>query len=341
MKNNSESKIVAIIGGGPAGLETASQLKFLGYKPVLIEKNDKLGGHLNNWHNLFPDGIESKKVLKELIEKVKGIKIFLNAEISDVDHERGNYIITLKNNEIIKSDSVVISTGFDLFPAEKKEEYGYKIYKNVITSNDLESHFKSGFSNMDKNLSKIGFVHCVGSRDEKVCNRHCSKVCCITAVKQAIEIKERYPESEVYCFYMDLRMFGRGYEDLYYDAQSKYGIRFIRGRVSEVSENIDSKVVIKAEDTLQSRPIKITLDMLVLMVGMNNCSSSQKVSEKFELKLSEDGFFENSEKIVALNSSNRKGIFFAGTSTGPKTIPETLNDARGTALLVHHYLLNQ
>lgn len=341
MKSNSEGKCIAIIGGGPAGLEAASQLKYLGYKPVIIEKSDKLGGHLNNWHVLFPDGIESKKVLKDLTEKIKGIKVFLNSEISDVVNERGQYHIILNQNDEIKAESIIVSAGFDIFNAEKKEEYGYGLYHNVITSADLENHFKTGFSSLNGGISKIGFVHCVGSRDEKVCNRHCSKVCCITAVKQAIELKENFPGSEIYCFYMDLRMFGRGYEDLYYEAQSKYGIRFIRGRVSEVAEDFDEKVVIKAEDTLQSKPLKITLDLLVLMVGMRNSDSSKILQEKLGLKLAQDGFFENSEKVIAMNYSNKRGIFFAGTSTGPKSIPETLNDARGTALLVHHYLQNQ
>ncbi len=340
IKSNTEGKIVAIIGGGPAGLEAAAQLKFLGYKPVLIEKSDRLGGHLNNWDVLFPDGVESKKVLRDLTDKVKGIKIIYNSEIKEVNFEKGKYAISLSDSEIIFSDSVIISTGFDLFAAEKKEEYGYNIYNSVITSSDLENYFKNGVDARINTPQKIGFVHCVGSRDEKVCNRHCSKVCCITAVKQAIEMKQKFPESEIYCFYMDLRMFGRGYEDLYYEAQSKYGIRFIRGRVSEVAENIDLKVVIKAEDTLQSKPIKITLDLLVLMVGMKNSNDSAKICEKFGLKIAEDGFFENSEKVVAQNFSNRKGIFFAGTATGPKSIPETLNDARGTALHVHHFLSN-
>ena len=80
------------------------------------------------------------------------------------------------------------------------------------------------------NPRRIGFVHCVGSRDEKVGNRYCSKVCCATAVKQACEIKQQFPDAVVYCFYMDLRMFGRGYEDMYLEAQKKYGVIFVRGR---------------------------------------------------------------------------------------------------------------
>lgn len=341
MKHNTERKTVAIIGGGPAGLESASHLKLLGYNPIIIERTERLGGHLNNWKILFPDGIESRKVLKTLIDSVKGIKVFLNSEVIDVLYELGVFVINISTGEKIVSESVIIATGFDLFPAEIKEEYGYKIYNNVITSNDLEYNFNNGFTSNKYSPSKIGFVHCVGSRDEKVCNRHCSKVCCITAVKQAIELKQLFPNSEIYCFYMDLRMYGRGYEDLYYEAQSKYGIRFIRGRVSEVSEDIDLNVVVKAEDTLQSKPIKITLDMLVLMVGMKNSNTSRVICEKFGLTVSEDGFFSNGERIFAQNFSNKKGVFFAGTSTGPKSIPETLNDAKGTALLVHNYLSNQ
>ena len=120
------------------------------------------------------------------------------------------------------------------------------------------------------NPRRIGFVHCVGSRDEKVGNRYCSKVCCATAVKQACEIKQQFPDAVVYCFYMDLRMFGRGYEDMYLEAQKKYGVIFVRGRVSEVSEDKDGHLFVKAEDTLSGKPLRVTLDLLVLMAGMSH-----------------------------------------------------------------------
>lgn len=80
---------------------------------------------------------------------------------------------------------------------------------------------------------RIAFLHCVGSRDEKVCQQHCSKVCCITGVKQAMEMKQLFPDADVFNFYMDIRMFGPGYEEMYREAQQKYNIHFIRGRISE------------------------------------------------------------------------------------------------------------
>ena len=133
---------------------------------------------------------------------------------------------------------------------------------------------------------KIGFVHCVGSRDEKAGNRQCSKVCCATAVKQACEIKEKFPNSTVYCFYMDLRMFGRNYEDMYLEAQKKYGIIFVRGRVSEVSEKQDGTLLIKAEDTLSGKPLRVSLDLLVLMAGMqSSLTISNSCSSRFTLQV--------------------------------------------------------
>ena len=125
----------------------------------------------------------------------------------------------------------------------------------------------------------IGIVHCVGSRDEKVGNFYCSKLCCVTAVKQAIEIREHLPESKVFCFYMDMRMGGAYYEELYREAQEVWGVNFIRGKVSEASESINNKLVVKVEDTLAGRPLKMELDMLVLMAGMEMSEGGRKIAD--------------------------------------------------------------
>ena len=189
-------------------------------------------------------------------------------------------------------------------------------------------------------MKAVGFVHCVGSRDEKARNPQCSKVCCITAVKQAIELKKRFPDAAVYCFYMDLRMFGKKFEDFYISAQRDYGIRFIRGRVSEVSENIDGQVVVKAEDTLAGRPIKVTLDLLVLMAGMVSGSDTASLASMLRIPVDSDGFFKSRNNIsgIAQSPSPRDGIFYAGACTGPKTIPETLAEADSAALEIDSFL---
>lgn len=332
---------VLIIGGGPAGLESANQLNLLGYKPVIVEKDDTLGGHLAKWDRLFPEGESAEAVLYKLIKPVEHIPVYLNTVVEKADKEGNQFRIKLSGGKEEIVSAILVCAGFSLFPAEKKEEYGYGIYNGVITSSDLEKWFKTGKGVNINNPSKVGFVHCVGSRDEKVCNRQCSKVCCVTAVKQACEIKEKFPDSEVFCFYMDLRMFGRKYEDLYLKAQNKYRVRFIRGRVSEVSEDFNGKVVIKAEDTLSSKPLKVSLDLLVLMTGMTSNNSTEDISGIFSLNRAEDGFIEPSDTITKMYDSGKEGVFLAGAVTGPKTIPETLSEARASALAIHNYLSNK
>lgn len=335
-------EIVVIIGGGIAGLEAASQLLKLGYSPIIIEKEDHLGGKVANWHKLFPDMTPAKDIVDELIASSKDSNIFLNTEISFINRLQDSYNIKLSNGISIMTKYILCTTGFRLFEAEKKEEYGYGIYNQVITNGDLEQWFKTGKDERIENSSMqaIGFVHCVGSRDEKARNSQCSKVCCITAIKQAIELKEKFPDAQIYCFYMDLRLFGKKFEDFYIKAQKDYGIHFIRGRVSEVSENIEGKVIVKAEDTLAGKPIKVTLDLLVLMSGMVCNPDTHKMAGMMALQVDSDGFLKSHDNVFHITSSTKKGIFYAGACTGPKTVPETLAEARSAVLDIHSQIIS-
>lgn len=330
-------EIVVIIGGGIAGLEAATQLLKLGYSPIIIEKNDRLGGHVARWNRLFPDMTPAKDIVDDLIASSKDANIFLNTEISFVNRLKDSYNVMLSNGISINSRFILYTTGFRLFEAQKKEEYGYGVYNQVLTNTDLENWFNTGKDKRisGKDIRKIGFVHCVGSRDEKARNSQCSKVCCITAIKQAIEMKEKFPESEVFCFYMDLRLFGKKFEDFYTKAQRDHGIHFIRGRVSEVSENINGQVIVKAEDTLAGKPLKVTLDLLVLMSGMVCNPDSTKAASMLHLPIDSDGFLQSSDNVFHITSSPRKGIYYAGACTGPKTVPETLAEARSAVLDIH------
>ena len=330
-------EIVVIIGGGIAGLEAASQLLKLGYSPIIVEKSDRLGGHVARWNRLFPDMTPAQDLVSELIASSKDANIFLNTEISFINRLKDSYNIMLSNGISIISKYILYTTGFRLFEAQKKEEYGYGIYNQVITNADLEHWFNTNKDDRinGKEIKSIGFVHCVGSRDEKARNSQCSKVCCITAIKQAIEMKEKYPEAEIYCFYMDLRLFGKKFEDFYTKAQRDHGIHFIRGRVSEVSENINGQVIVKAEDTLAGKPLKVTLDLLVLMSGMVYNPDSTKSASMLSLPIDSDGFLKSSDNVFHITSSPRKGIYYAGACTGPKTVPETLAEARSAVLDIH------
>ena len=335
-------EIVVIIGGGIAGMEAAGQLLKLGYSPIIIEKSDRLGGNVAKWHRLFPDMTPAKELIDRLYESCRDANVFLNTEIFSVNRLKDRYNLILSNGVAVSTKYILITTGFRLFEASKKEEYGYGIYNHVVTNSDLEGWFNG---NQDERIDSsamkaVGFVHCVGSRDEKAGNAQCSKVCCITAIKQAIELKEMYPDAQIYCFYMDLRLFGKKFEDFYTKAQRDHGIHFIRGRVSEVGENIEGKVIVKAEDTLAGKPLKVTLDLLVLMSGMN-CSDNAKLTSSMGLPVDSDRFLKSSDNIIHITSSSKKGVFYAGACTGPKTVPETLAEARSAVLEIHNLIASE
>jgi heterodisulfide reductase subunit A2 len=337
-----QKKRVTVIGGGIAGMETAGRLVSMGFEVTLLEKGNLLGGHVADWHHLFPDRRPAHEIIEKLKSAIKdNVDIRFGSDVHKVKQTNGSYIIDLIDGEVITADAIVVATGFELFDASKKEEYGYGIYNNVITSAELEIKLHSGKTIKTSTgvvPKRIAFIHCVGSRDEKAGNTYCSKVCCITGIKQAIEVKQLIPEAEIYSFYMDLRMFDRYFEDTYYEAQSKYGIQFIRGRLSEACENMDYSLVLKAEDTLSGKPLKMTVDLMVLLVGMTSSRGTTDISNKLLIELDKDKFLKTFDNHLNLNVTTRKGIFVTGTSTGPKSVAETLADARSAALQAACYL---
>ena len=319
-------------------MQAALRLSEQGAEPLIIEKEAELGGKLRGWYVLFPTFTPASEVLSELRRRVqeRGIEVMTSTEVSGFTRQS----VTLADGRTLPCDSVVVASGFTLFDATVKEEYGYGIYDNVITSADLERMFAEGrVACADGSRPKrIAFLHCVGSRDEKVCQQHCSRVCCITGVKQAIEMKRLFPEADVFNFYMDIRMFGPGYEEMYREAQQRYNIHFVRGRISEASPTIDNRIQIKAEDTLTGRPLRMSVDMLVLLIGMRANDSNAPFAEQAGLKRAPSGFMEPRDMFLGNARSNVEGIFYAGCITAPKNIGETLNEGTVAADAAMEYL---
>ncbi len=336
-------KRIVIIGGGPAGLETAAAFPASEYQVTGLERDDKTGGKLNQWHHLFPNFRESAEVREYLSNslKVNNPAIIMNAEAIEIKTDNHIHRIRLREGQQIEADAIVIATGFRLFDAEKKEEYGYKIYDNVITSADLEEKLNRNQpvkTASGKTPSRIAFIHCVGSRDIKAGNIYCSRVCCVTGVKQAIEMKKLIPSARIFNFYMDLRMYGQNFEELYLEAQQKWGVSFIRGRVSEIAENIDSSLQLKAEDTLSGRPIKMNFDMVVLLIGMTPEKCTEKLGKSAGLYFTAGNFLASRDTHFHSHETNIPGIFLAGTCKEPMSIQETLTDARAAVNRVISWL---
>ncbi len=281
---------------------------------------------------LFPTFTPADEVLSALrhrLAREENITVKTDCEVTAVTPRK----VATASGEELACDAVVLATGFALFDARVKEEYGYGIYDNVITSADLERMFNDGAVKLKSGGAprRIAILHCVGSRDEKVCQRHCSKVCCVTGVKQAIELKKLFPSADVFNFYMDIRMFGPGYEEMYREAQEKYNIHFVRGRISEVSPTIDERLQIKAEDTLTGRPLKIGVDMLVLLIGMKADAMNASLEEASGLRRQPSGFMQPRDSFLGNVESGAEGIFYAGAVTAPKSVGESLNEGTAAA----------
>jgi heterodisulfide reductase subunit A len=184
---------------------------------------------------------------------------------------------------------------------------------------------------------KVAFIHCVGSRDIKVGNEFCSANCCITGIKQAIELKKMLPRLQVYCLYMDLRLGGRFFEDCYKNAQIDHKIQFIRGRLSETNENADHTLVLRYEDTLAGKPAKVTVDLVILLVGMQPDPSITQLMPGIDVEIGTDGFF-GTGRIYQKRSDTPEGLFFAGSCTGPKSITQSTDEAAEIAFRVNEFL---
>lgn len=338
-----KNKHVAVIGGGIAGMEAASALAQQGVKVTLIEKQSETGGKLNDWDHLFPDFSTPAELLKNLKTKVtrSGVNAVYNTEISQI--VQNNHRFELSDNQDVHfyADAVLITSGFNVFDATLKEEYGYGLFGNVITSVDFEKRIKKTgklLTLQGTDPKRVAIIHCVGSRDAKVGNTYCSKVCCITGIKQAIEINEMLSDCEVFCFYMDLRLYGSKFDNLYLKAQRRNKIQFIRGRLSEAAEKQDYRIQLKAEDTLQGRPLRMTVDMVILLVGMEPCSNNKQLLQKNSIELDENGFLKSANMHQYRNRTTHEGIFMAGSCICPMAVNETLENARSAVFEVLNFL---
>ncbi len=334
-------KKVAIIGAGPAGIEAASVLAKSGVEVMLFEQSSSPLTNLRDKAFLFPDFQAVDEIVNDLESKLQtdGITLYTGTFITGLKWKGTTWELIDNDSQSWTVNAVLIATGYQTFDARRKEELGYGIYKGVITSIEMEKMIKDGkiVNSNGETPQRIAFLQCVGSRDEKSGNHYCSKVCCVTAVKQAIEVRKLLSKTDLTVFYMDLRMWGQGFEEMYRESQERYGVSFVRGRISEAAATFDGRVQIKTEDTLLSLPLKTTVDLLVLMVGMEASEGTKTLGKSCEV-CGEYGFIKTISPHLYDNETGRPGLFAAGTCKRPLCVWDSINDARSAALAITDYL---
>jgi heterodisulfide reductase subunit A len=235
----------------------------------------------------------------------------------------------------INVGAIIVATGWQPFDASRKEEYGFGRYRDVITTLQMERMLNASgptkgevVSPSTGNIaSSIAFLQCVGSRDATVGNCYCSRVCCMASLKNAQLVKEKYPETEVTIYYIDIRACGEGYEEFYIRAQ-KLGINFVRSRVSRIEE-VDGQIFLIFEDTQSAEVRRVRHDLAVLSVGLEPDSRADVVGNLLGLSRRPDRFFEIAHPKMRPVEAHIDGVFIAGCASGPKEIPISI--AQGSA----------
>jgi heterodisulfide reductase subunit A len=232
--------------------------------------------------------------------------------------------------------AIVMATGYDVMEPALKPEFKYGVYDNVITGMELERLCSASGPTEGKIIvkgkepKKIVFIQCVGSRDEKT-NTYCSRVCCMYTAKHAHLVKEKVHDAEVTVFYIDVRAFGKGFEE-FYDRVRKEGIIYRRGNVGEVVRSADGKgLIVKAEDTLLGELVEVEADLVVLATAIVPKKDAEKMARLLNISRGADKFFLEAHPKLRPVDTLTDGVFLAGCCQGPKDIPDTVAQASGAA----------
>jgi heterodisulfide reductase subunit A len=250
-----------------------------------------------------------------------------------------------------KVGTLIVATGFDIFDPHLKPEYAYGVYPEVVNALEFERMVsasgpyggkvvlpergkkkkkKEGEEPEPPKVPKnITFIQCVGSRDKSVGNEYCSRVCCMYTAKQAHLAKDKIPDADITIFYMDVRAFGKGYEE-FYDRVRREGVRYIRGNPSEIFKR-GGKLVVRAEDTLTATPLEHETDMVVLSIGLMPRGDRREIIDMLKLSSSPDQFYLEAHPKLRPVDTATDGIFLAGACQGPKDIPDAVGQAKGAA----------
>ncbi len=231
--------------------------------------------------------------------------------------------------------AIIIATGFEMFDPKRISAFSYAKSPNIIDGLEFERISGASGPTMGQILTaegkkpeRVAIIHCVGSRDEHT-NRYCSRVCCMYALKHAHLVRDK-TGAEVFEFYMDIRAFGKDYEEFYERVQEE-GVYFVRGRAAEVLVLDDGRLQVKAENTNLGVPVQVNVDMVVLATAMEAQRDASKVAATFGISRSASGFFQEAHPKLRPFHTNTDGVFLAGTCQSPKDVPDTVAHASAAA----------
>lgn len=238
----------------------------------------------------------------------------------------------------IEVGTIVVATGVDVYDPTALTELGYGKFPNVITTLEFERLISAGGPSGGelirpsdrKRPAKVAFLQCIGSRSKRS-NPYCSNVCCMNTIKDALLIKEHWPDTEIYVFYLDIRAFGKGFEDLFQRARRE-GVTFVRGIPGEIIEDINTgDLTLLGENTLLGSHYRHSMDMVILSVGIKPRKDSGTLQRLLNLSADTDGFYMEAHPKLRPVDTTTGGVFLAGAAEGPKDIKDSVTQASAAA----------
>jgi heterodisulfide reductase subunit A len=253
--------------------------------------------------------------------------------------EKGCINFHMSDDEIEERvGSIIVATGLEPYDPTELDEYGYTRFENVLTSLEFERLINAGGPSKgelirptDRSRPKsVGFIQCVGSRSARKGSNYCSNTCCMNTIKSTLILKEHYPDIDIKVFYIDIRAFGKGFEDLFMRSR-RLGVHYRRGLPGNVEEIENRSLRVAVENTITGRLDFFDLDMLILAVGMKPPQSTKRLQEMLGLQLTSDGFFMEAHPKLQPVDAASQGIFYAGCAEAPKDIKDSVTQASATA----------
>jgi heterodisulfide reductase subunit A len=319
-----------VIGGGISGMITALSLAEQGFETVIVEKEELLGGKLNNiYYNL--EDIDLKKLLLEIREKVQNhklIKTYTNSKIKKIEGYVGNYstVIQTPKKEIeFKNGIVIVAIGTE---EHTPESYHYGEDPRVLTQLELEKKLNSTKPEEIPNGETYVMIQCVESRDQN--KPYCSRICCLKALKNAIKLKELNPRSEVFILYRDMMTYG--FKEKYYKEAREKGIMFLQyDKENKPEVKMEKNFVVKTYEPMMQETFEIPTDYLVLSTGLQPRFDNKEIAKMLKVPLNSDGFFLEAHVKLRPVDFSTEGVFVAGTCHSPKFIKESIIQAYAAA----------
>ena len=303
----------------------------------------------------FPQAVPNKYLIDaENCRHVQGNKCGVCVKVCPVP----NCINLDEKDEIVEINvgNIIVATGFKLFDAKRAGQFGYGKFPNVLTSLEFERLVNAAgptggnitFRTLDKKGNwvftsggdvpdSVAIIHCIGSRDENY-NAYCSKVCCMYSLKLAHLVKEKLPDAEVYEHFIDMRAFGKGYEE-FYERIKDEGIHIIRGRTASV-ESVNGELLLRSEDILNSRLLEQKVEMVILAVGLEPTGDARELAKMLGINTDKYGWMQEIHQISDPVNTHKGGVAIAGLCQGPKDIPDTVAQASAAASRVLQNILN-